>query len=117
MARTKPGPARPAARKRSSARRAFLLGALLLAIGVVVVIGVIGRQGLLHHARLPHPGSAAGYNVLLVTLDTVRRDHLGCYGDASAVTPNIDRLAAEGIRFDNAVTSVPLTRTRARDPS
>jgi arylsulfatase A-like enzyme len=54
-------------------------------------------------------GDAAGYNILLVTLDTVRRDRLGCYGDRDASTPTLDRLAAGGVRFDDAVTSVPLT--------
>jgi choline-sulfatase len=48
-------------------------------------------------------------NLVLVTLDTVRADHLGCYGDAEAVTPVLDRLAAEGIRFAQASSPVPLT--------
>jgi choline-sulfatase len=48
-------------------------------------------------------------NLILVTLDTVRADHLGCYGDRQAVTPWLDRLAAEGIRFAHASSPVPLT--------
>ncbi len=48
-------------------------------------------------------------NLVLVTLDTVRADHLGCYGDGAAVTPALDRLAAEGIRFAQASSPVPLT--------
>jgi choline-sulfatase len=48
-------------------------------------------------------------NLLLVTLDTVRADHLGCYGDALAETPALDRLASEGIRFARASSPVPLT--------
>jgi len=39
----------------------------------------------------------------------VRADHLGCYGYSRIETPNIDRLAAEGIRFTNAYTQVPIT--------
>jgi choline-sulfatase len=46
---------------------------------------------------------------VLVTLDTVRADHLGCYGDRQAVTPWLDRLAGEGVRFANASSAVPLT--------
>jgi len=46
---------------------------------------------------------------VLVTLDTVRADHLGCYGDRQAVTPWLDRLAGEGLRFANASSAVPLT--------
>lgn len=48
-------------------------------------------------------------NLVLVTLDTVRADHLGCYGDRDAVTPSLDRLAAEGLRFSSASSAVPLT--------
>ncbi|MFL6233938.1 MAG: sulfatase-like hydrolase/transferase [Thermoanaerobaculia bacterium] len=48
-------------------------------------------------------------SLVLVTLDTVRADHLGCYGDREAVTPSLDRLASEGLRFANASSAVPLT--------
>jgi arylsulfatase A-like enzyme len=46
----------------------------------------------------------ARHNVLLVTLDTTRRDHLGCYGAEGNPTPRLDALAAEGIRFDMAIS-------------
>jgi choline-sulfatase len=48
-------------------------------------------------------------NLLIISLDTVRPDHLGCYGNSGAATPTLDRLAAEGVVFDDALTSVPLT--------
>jgi arylsulfatase A-like enzyme/Tfp pilus assembly protein PilF len=48
-------------------------------------------------------------NVLLITIDTVRADHLGAYGNLRAQTPNLDSLAASGLRFDQAVSAVPLT--------
>ncbi len=44
----------------------------------------------------------AGLDVLLVTVDTLRADALGAYGNARARTPWIDRLAAEGVRFERA---------------
>ncbi len=40
--------------------------------------------------------------VLLITLDTTRADHLGCYGDATAATPNLDHLGGEGFLFTDA---------------
>jgi arylsulfatase A-like enzyme/Tfp pilus assembly protein PilF len=48
-------------------------------------------------------------NILLISLDTTRADHLGCYGYNLPTTPNIDAIAAEGIVFDHAVSPVPLT--------
>jgi arylsulfatase A-like enzyme/Tfp pilus assembly protein PilF len=55
------------------------------------------------------PVAARPLNLLLVTIDTLRPDHLGCYGDREARTPEIDRLAAGGVVFENAVTVVPVT--------
>ena len=46
---------------------------------------------------------------MLVTIDTLRADRLGCYGYARAVTPTLDGLAARGVRFSTAVAHVPLT--------
>jgi arylsulfatase A-like enzyme/Flp pilus assembly protein TadD len=48
-------------------------------------------------------------NVVLITIDTLRPDHLGCYGDKQIHTPNIDALASESVRFDRAYTPVPVT--------
>ena len=48
-------------------------------------------------------------NVLVVTLDTLRADHVGAYGYGAAKTPVIDGLAARGARFAHATTTTPLT--------
>lgn len=48
-------------------------------------------------------------NVLLITLDTTRADRIGAYGHGAARTPNLDALAARGVRFDDAVVSAPIT--------
>ena len=50
-----------------------------------------------------------GPNVVVITIDTLRADHLGCYGDKQIRTPNIDALASEGVRFERAYTPVPVT--------
>jgi len=55
------------------------------------------------------PAPAAPPRVVLVTLDTVRADLLGCYGDARGITPNLDALAARGVRFARAVAPMPET--------
>ena len=48
-------------------------------------------------------------NVLVITIDTLRADHLGCYGFTLARTPAIDKLAGESVRFTNAIASAPIT--------
>lgn len=58
----------------------------------------------------PQPGAAARKpNVLLITLDTTRADRIGAYGYKGASTPNLDRLAAAGVLFEQALSSAPLT--------
>jgi arylsulfatase A-like enzyme len=51
----------------------------------------------------------AGSNILLITVDTLRADHLSSYGYARTTSPVIDRLAAEGVRFDQAQVQWPKT--------
>src|SRR5215510_12752215 len=67
-------------------------------IGVALLVALLGcsRSGPRRDA------SAAGADLVLITLDTTRQDRLGCYGRKEARTPNIDRLAATGARFQNA---------------
>lgn len=48
-------------------------------------------------------------NVILITLDTTRSDHIGFFGGKKDVSPNIDKIAAEGIAFSEARANVPLT--------
>ena len=46
--------------------------------------------------------------VILIMTDTTRTDMLGCYGNDKMVTPNLDRMAAEGLRYENAYTCQPV---------
>ncbi|NQZ70195.1 MAG: sulfatase-like hydrolase/transferase, partial [Lentisphaeria bacterium] len=47
-------------------------------------------------------------NILIIMSDQHNKHVLGCYGDKIVRTPNLDRLAAQGMRFDNAYTPAPL---------
>jgi arylsulfatase A-like enzyme len=84
----------------------------LLAAPIVAVLGsglpgtAFARPGAILGAP---PGAAAGFNVVLVTLDTTRADRMGCYGHGAAATPVLDRLAAGGVRFAEAFTVAPET--------
>lgn len=48
-------------------------------------------------------------NVLLISIDTCRADHLGCYGYDKKTTPNIDAVAKKGFLFENVISPIPLT--------
>jgi arylsulfatase A-like enzyme/Flp pilus assembly protein TadD len=75
----------------SFASRAFFLAACLMLAGSAT------------------SAAPAAPNVVIVTIDTLRADHLACYGYDRIKTPNIDQLARTGIRFANAFTPVPIT--------
>jgi choline-sulfatase len=57
-------------------------------------------------ALRPRPGPV---DLLLISIDSLRADHVGCYGYAAAATPALDALAARGLRFEQATTVAPLT--------
>ena len=59
--------------------------------------------------HLPTGVSAADVNLLIVTLDTTRADRIHAYGFDGIETPNLDRLAREGVLFEQAVSPAPLT--------
>lgn len=55
-------------------------------------------------------GGAQDYwNVVLITLDTTRADHIGCYGNERSETPVLDGLAENGTRFETAIAQAPIT--------
>lgn len=90
------------------------LGRSWPAAAAAVVAGLLAAWGY-GYWRAPGgvgEGGARGDrrpDVLLITLDTTRADRLGSYGYAQAATPNLDRLAAGGVRFERALSPVPLT--------
>jgi arylsulfatase A-like enzyme len=95
-------PSSPRARSTGAlaALRVALAAAGLVAAGLLAAC----RPGGDDAPRVP-PGS----NILLVTVDTLRADHLGSYGYVRATSPHMDRLAAEGVRFDQPVVQWPKT--------
>ena len=55
-------------------------------------------------------GGTTPPNVLLIVVDTLRFDHVGCYGHVRDTSPAVDRLAAEGVRFERAYSTAPWTK-------
>jgi len=84
-------------------RRKFLASSAAGAGGALLAPG----DGSARSGRSP-VGTGEIRNVLFLFVDQQRRDCLGCYGNDIVRTPNIDRLARTGIRFDNAFTPTPL---------
>ena len=98
------------------AERAGLMSAAISLILVALLAGCSSEPDV----ELPEPQRVQGpwdplntsggpWNVLLITLDTMRQDHCGCYGFERDITPNLDQLASEGILFEDAVTPIPVT--------
>ena len=85
------------------------LAALAVAVGMAWVFRSTPPRRLTPDALAGARGVLAGWNVLLVSVDTLRADHLGCYGHRRVETPVIDALATGGVRFAQAVAPVPLT--------
>ena len=53
-------------------------------------------------------GNARQPNILIILTDDVRHDAMGCAGDKRLETPNLDKLAADGVRFANAFVTTSL---------
>jgi len=75
---------------------------VLLGIAVLTLVGWFAITAKRTPDKIPQ-------NVLFITVDTLRSDHLGCYGYKKIKTPNIDSLAEQGTMFKDAISQVPLT--------
>ena len=89
---------RRAGSRRVQLRQPFRPHWLILAC----VTGLVGINAffIVHRAR----ALLRGPNVIVISLDTLRADHLGCYGYQRDTSPNLDRLASSSILFENAIT-------------
>jgi choline-sulfatase len=77
-------------------------------VGLIIVLPMLASAAACRRDVAPAV-PAERPNVLLVTIDTLRADHLGCYGHRAADTPAIDGLAGRGVRFETAIAPAPLT--------
>ena len=104
-------PARKLGFPRVSTRLLVAAGAVgLVIVAVLVVVARRPPRDPIERARRVWTQKGVEKpNVLLITLDTTRADHLGCYGYAGARTPAIDGLARNGVLFSQAASPAPLT--------
>jgi arylsulfatase A-like enzyme/Tfp pilus assembly protein PilF len=87
----------------SSEKAVAVFGAISVALTLTLAASGCGG------GEVAGPVKPDRINVLLVTIDTLRADYLGCYGNKVVKTPEIDRIAAEGARFDFCVAHNPIT--------
>jgi arylsulfatase A-like enzyme len=89
------------------------VGAIALAAALVVLLVVRCGPTAVREGSAPKAAAAVAApnapNVLFVCIDTLRADRLGCYGYARKTSPNLDRLAARGVRFERAYATAPWT--------
>jgi arylsulfatase A-like enzyme/Tfp pilus assembly protein PilF len=76
---------------------------------IIIVLAALVFVWKSRKETTPKFGDFSDYNLLLVTIDTLRADHLPAYGYTKIHTPNLDRLANESFVFDNAIAQVPMT--------
>jgi len=93
----------------------------VVAAAAILIVAVMGvRRWLPPLTRVRTPSgtllgrlaagvSASDLNLLVITLDTTRADRIGAYGFRDIQTPNLDRLAREGVLFEQAASAAPLT--------
>ena len=74
-----------------------------------LLVGVAGEGGAGKLTGAELRSSLNSRDVLLIVVDTLRPDYLGCYGAGADASPAIDALAADGILFENAFCHVPIT--------
>ncbi len=81
------------------------MGKRWLVIGAGILLAAAGGMAWWQlHERRP-----AIRNVVLISLDTTRSDHLSCYGFPRETTPHLDALAQRGVRFEHATSPIPMT--------
>jgi arylsulfatase A-like enzyme len=78
--------------------------------GIALVTGVLVATSCGDGPPPTRPDYSGPRGIVLVTVDTLRADHLSSYAPGRARTPRIDRLAREGTLFERAVVPMPLTR-------
>jgi len=78
---------------------------LRVAVVVVVTSGLTLAAGCTGRDDSTHPRA----NVVVITIDTTRADHLGCYGYDRPTSPHMDALAARSVRFARCTSHVPIT--------
>jgi hypothetical protein len=96
----------------------FLASVVACLAGSALLLVVAGAVTLLFRPTSPHAAAPAGIppglesapNVILIGVDTLRSDRLSCYGYSASQTPNIDAMAADGVRYSDMTAQASWTK-------
>ena len=86
--------------------------ALLIPIGTLILFAAFTTVGISIQDRslkVDASGTDEFPNIILISIDSLRSDHVGCYGYERKTTPNIDKLADDGVLFTNAISTTTWT--------
>ena len=99
--------------RRLAAFPAIVFGGMFARISVGMFVGIVllGTAAWGQTSAQTRVQRNSPPDVFLITIDTLRADHVGCYGYKQVETPALDALAADGVRFTEAFTHSPITNT------
>ncbi|KPJ69644.1 hypothetical protein AMJ44_03035 [candidate division WOR-1 bacterium DG_54_3] len=84
-----------------------MLRKIVFFLGFIIIY--LSSSGLICGGNAASSSGSSGLNLLIITIDTLRADHLGIYGYDKIKTPHIDNLGEKGVLFSHAYCHVPLT--------
>ncbi|MHC4840095.1 MAG: sulfatase-like hydrolase/transferase, partial [Planctomycetota bacterium] len=90
-------------------------GGIWTVLALVIIGGIIALKFVEQPANKSdgtegsEESSATPRHLVIISIDTLRADYLGCYGKTDANTPNIDSLAKDGVLFERHYSNYPLT--------
>src|SRR5262245_14568111 len=99
----------PLRRKPMTTRQALIRGFFVSLVSFVSFLFFVVSAGGTACSGLAPRDEPSARNFVLVTIDTLRADHVGAYGYARARTPSLDALAKNGMLFERAFAAAPIT--------
>ena len=94
--------------ERLGRRLKLVLGSVIIILGLIMVAMGFVVRGLCELGPLQR-GDDLSPNVIIISIDTLRKDHLSCYGYEGCKTPNIDEFAEKSVVFENCIAPSPHT--------
>ena len=79
---------------------------IVIIISLLIIVPLILLSYRFYHHARP--------NIIIILIDALRKDHLGCYGYFRDTSPNIDAFAGDAVKFEDTVSTCSWTSTSVR---